>query len=72
MSTFHISDLTCAGAFLSAAKAAEDSDRRNAARYSETGKGPNVLKSLKNLVGRIAIAIIEKRPAASQLTTGPF
>ena len=55
--------------------AARQKSARNvvyAARHSETGKGPNVLKSLKNLVGRIAIAIIEKRPAASQLTTGPF
>jgi hypothetical protein len=37
MSTFSISDITPAGAYMSAIKAAQDRDRRNADRYVETG-----------------------------------
>ena len=37
MSTFSISDITPAGAYMSAIKAAQDGDRRNADRFVETG-----------------------------------
>jgi hypothetical protein len=36
MSTFRISDITPAGAYMTAMNAAHDSDRRNADRYTET------------------------------------
>ncbi|MCK5275520.1 MAG: hypothetical protein KAR37_12775 [Alphaproteobacteria bacterium] len=36
MSTFNISDITPAGAYMSAMTAAHNSDRRNANRYVET------------------------------------
>ena len=38
MSTFNISDITFAGAYVTAMDAARDSDRRNADRYVETGE----------------------------------
>ena len=70
MSTFHISDITFAGAYVNAFTAAQDSDHRKADRHFETGEGFNVLKSFKSLVRRFA-AITEKRPTADQLSARP-
>jgi hypothetical protein len=71
MSTFNFSDITLAGAYANAVKAAQESDCRNAGRHLETGESRNLLKSLRTLVRRIAAAVAEKRPAASQLTSRP-
>ena len=70
MSTFNISDINFAGAYVNAVTAAKDSDRRNAAHHSETGEGSNVVKLLKTLVRRFA-AITEERPAADHLSARP-
>ena len=70
MSTFNISDIHFAGAYVNAVAAAKDSDRRNAGRHSETGEGSNVVKLLKTLVRRFA-AITEERPAADHLSARP-
>ena len=72
MSTFNISDITLAGACVSAVTAAKDSDHRNAGRRLETGEGSNVVKLLKALVRRIASAIVEMRPTFSQPTSRPI
>jgi hypothetical protein len=50
MSTFNISDITLAGAYVNAVTAATDSDHRTAGRRLETGEGSNVVKLLKALV----------------------
>jgi hypothetical protein len=67
MSTFNISDIHFAGAYVNAVAAAKDSGRRNAGHHSETGEGSNVVKLLKTLVRRFA-AITEERPAADHLS----
>ena len=64
MSTFNISDITPAGAYMAAMTAAQVSDRRNADRYAGTGEGRNILKSLRALVQRISIIIAEKLKSA--------
>ncbi len=71
MSTFNISDIHFAGAYANAVTAAKDSDRRNAGRHVEAAEGSSATGSLKTLARRIATAIIEKRPAADQLTVHP-
>jgi hypothetical protein len=71
MSTFNISDITLAGAYVTAFSAAKDSDHRNAGRRFETGESSNVVKFLKALVRRIATAIIEMRATASQPNSHP-
>jgi hypothetical protein len=70
MSTFNISDITLAGAYVNAVTAAKDSDHRTADRHLETGEGSNVMKLLKTLVRRFA-SITEERPAADQLSPRP-
>ncbi len=70
MSTFNISDITPAGAYVQAVTAAKDSDHRNAGRSVEICEGSNLMKPLKTLVRRFA-AIIEERPAADQLSARP-
>ncbi len=70
MSTFNISNINYAGAYVNAVTAAKDSDLRNADRHFETGEGFGVLKSFKSLVRRFA-AITEKRPVADQLSARP-
>ncbi len=70
MSTFNISDITFAGAYMNAVTAAKDGDHRTADRQLETGEGSNVMKLLKTLVRRFA-AITEERPAADQLSARP-
>ncbi len=70
MSTFNISDITFAGAYVNAVTAAQDSDHRNADRHFETCEGFNVLRSFKSLARRFA-AITEKRPTADQLSACP-
>ncbi len=72
MSTVNISDITLAGASVNAVTAAKDSDHRNAGRRFETGESSNVVKFLKALVRRIATAIVEMRPTASQPTSRPI
>ena len=72
MSTFNISDITLAGAYVNAVTAATDSDHRTAGRRLETGEGSNVVKLLKALVRRIASAIVEMRPTVSQPTSHPI
>lgn len=67
MSTFDISDITAPGAFLNAMKAAQESDRRNAARYVETGDGGSVLKCPLALVRRIVAAVSKTRPSPTTL-----
>jgi hypothetical protein len=71
MSTFDFSDITPAGAYVNAIKAAQESDRRNAERHLETSESRHALKSVWTLVRRIAAAVAEKRPAISQLTSRP-
>jgi hypothetical protein len=71
MSTFNFSDITLAGAYANAVKTARESDHRNAESHLETGESRSVLKSLRTLVQRIAVAVAEKRPASSQLTSRP-
>jgi hypothetical protein len=70
MSTFNISDITLAGAYVQAVTAAKDSDHRTADRHLETAEGSKVMKLLKTLVRRFA-AITEERPAADQLSARP-
>ncbi len=71
MSTFNISDITFAGAYMNAVTAAKDSDHRNADRHLETGEGSNVMKLLKTLALRIATAITGIRRTTSPLTSRP-
>ena len=70
MSTFNISDITLAGAYVQAVTAAKDSDHRSAGRRLETGEGSDLMKLLKTLVRRFA-AITEERPAADYLSARP-
>jgi hypothetical protein len=70
MSTFNISDIHFAGAYMNAVTAAKDSDHRNADRHLETGEGSNVLETLKSLVRSFA-TITEERPAANRLSPRP-
>jgi hypothetical protein len=67
MSTFNFSDITLAGAYANAVKTARESDHRNAESHLETGESRSVLKSLRTLVQRIAVAVA----ASSQLTSRP-
>ena len=71
MSTFNISDIHFAGAYVKAVMAAKDSDHRNAGRRSETVEGSNVTKAFKAQVRRIATAIVEMRPTADRLRARP-
>jgi hypothetical protein len=61
MSSFQISDFTLAGACVGAVKAAEVSDRLNAARDTRSSKGPRHPGFLVILVRRVMNAIVEKR-----------
>ncbi len=70
MSTFNISNITLAGAYMNAVTAAKDSDHRNADRHLETGEGSIVLETLKSLVRRFA-ANAERRPTSDQLSARP-
>ncbi len=67
MSTFNISDITLAGAYVNAVTAAKDSDHRTAGRRLEMGEGSIVLETLKSLVRRFA-ANAERRPTSDQLS----
>jgi hypothetical protein len=69
MSTFDFNDITLAGAYANAMKAAQESDNRNAARHFETGESRSVLKSLWTLVRRIAAVVGEKRPTVFRLAS---
>ena len=71
MSTLNFSDITLAGAYVHAMKAARESDNRNAERHLETSNGHNGRQSLWTLVGRIAATVAEKRLASSPLTSRP-
>ncbi len=71
MSTLNISDISFAGAYEKAVATAKNSDRRNAARHSNTGGGKNVMRFLKDQARRIATAIVGMRPAANQLRLNP-
>jgi hypothetical protein len=71
MSTFNISDITPAGAYMNAVTAAQSSDRRSAGRNIETGKGPNFAGFITTLARRIAAAIFEIRQTASQPASRP-
>jgi len=70
MSTFNISNITLAGAYVQAVTAAKDSDHRSAGRRLETGEGSDLMKLPKTLVRRFA-AITEERPAADCLSARP-
>ncbi len=71
MSTFNISDITFAGAYMNAVTAAKDSDHRNADRHFESGERRQVTKLLTTLARRIAAAIVEIRQTASQPASRP-
>jgi hypothetical protein len=71
MSSFNFSDITIAGAYAQATKAAQQSDNSNAEPHLEKGESHRVRKSLWTLVRRIAAAVADRRPAASQLTSRP-
>ena len=71
MSTFNISDITLAGAYVNAVTAAQGSDRRNADRHVESGEGQNFTGFLTTLARRIAAAITENRRTTSPLTSRP-
>jgi hypothetical protein len=69
MSSFHISDITLAGAYTSAVTAAHESDRQHAGRHPGSSEGPSHLKPLSALVRRIGTAIVEKRSTAFRLVS---
>ena len=71
MSTFNISDITFAGAYVKAVATAKNSDQGNAARHLNTGEGMNVVRFLKDQARHIATAIVDMRPAANQLRLNP-
>ncbi len=71
MSNFKISDLSPAGAYVNAIMAAQNSDRRDADRRSESREGLTLTKFLATLVRRIAAAVTERRPAKSRPSSRP-
>ena len=71
MSTFNISDITFAGAYMNAVTVAQDSDCRIADRHVETGDGVDFTGFLTTLARRIATAITEIRRTTSPLTSRP-
>ena len=71
MSTFNISDITPAGAFVNAVTTARDSDCRIADRHVESGEGLNFTGFLTTLARRIATAITGIRRTTSPLTSRP-
>ena len=71
MSTFNISDIHFAGAYMNAVTAAKDSDQRNADRHLETGDGLNFTGFLTTLARHIATAITRIRRTTSPLTSRP-
>ena len=66
MSSFNITDVTIAGAYVNAITAAQDSARRNARHHTELRQGPGLLSRLAR---RIARAVSERRPATLRLAT---
>jgi hypothetical protein len=69
MSSFNITDVTIAGAYVNAIAAAEESARRTSKRRSSSSEGPSRLKSLSTLVRRVAAALSERRPDALRLAS---
>jgi hypothetical protein len=69
MSSFHISDITLAGAYTSAVTAAHQSDRRHAERHPGPSDGPRRPRYLSGLVRRVVTAIVEKRFTAFRLAS---
>jgi hypothetical protein len=61
MSSFNFSDFTVAGTYVSAIKAAHDSDRRHANRHFGPSESPSRPRFLSDLVRRILAADTERR-----------
>jgi hypothetical protein len=71
MSILNFSDITLAGAYACAIKAARESDRHNAERHFETDRSHTGRKSLWALVKRFAATLAQRRRASSPLTSRP-
>jgi hypothetical protein len=69
MSSFRISNFTLPGAYVSAVKAAEESDRRNAVRYSNPIETPARHRKLRHVVRWVATALADRRSVTLRLTS---